>query len=49
MRASVAGEDAVTWGTPAARWILLATVLASGMAFSMPGTVLPGVVVFGLG
>ncbi len=27
------GEEAVTWGTPAARWILLATVLGSGMAF----------------
>lgn len=28
-----ASEEAVTWGTPAARWILLATVLGSGMAF----------------
>ena len=26
-------SEAVTWGTPAARWILLATVLGSGMAF----------------
>lgn len=33
MRASSAGNGAVTWGTPAARWILLATVLGSGMAF----------------
>jgi EmrB/QacA subfamily drug resistance transporter len=32
MRASVAGEE-VRWGTPAARWILLATVLGSGVAF----------------
>jgi MFS family permease len=27
------GQDAVAWGSPAARWILVATVLASGMAF----------------
>jgi len=33
MHPSVAGENAVTWGTPAARWILLATVLGSGVAF----------------
>lgn len=33
MDASAAGKDAVTWGTPAARWILLATVLGSGVAF----------------
>jgi EmrB/QacA subfamily drug resistance transporter len=29
----IGGGDAVTWGTPTARWILLATVLASGSAF----------------
>jgi EmrB/QacA subfamily drug resistance transporter len=33
VRASIAGADAVTWGTPAARWILLATVLGSSIAF----------------
>ena len=33
MRAPNAGDGAVTWGTPTARWILLATVLGSGMAF----------------
>jgi EmrB/QacA subfamily drug resistance transporter len=33
VRASTTGAEAVTWGTPAARWILLATVLGSGMAF----------------
>jgi EmrB/QacA subfamily drug resistance transporter len=27
------GNDAVVWGTPAARWILLATSLGSGIAF----------------
>ena len=26
-------EDFITWGTPRARWILLATVLGSGIAF----------------
>jgi EmrB/QacA subfamily drug resistance transporter len=30
---SIAGDEGVTWGTPAARWILLATVLGSGIAF----------------
>jgi len=30
---SITGDEAVTWGTPAARWILLATVLGSGIAF----------------
>ena len=25
--------EPVTWGTPRARWVLLATVLGSGMAF----------------
>jgi len=29
----ITGDEAVTWGTPAARWILLATVLGSGIAF----------------
>ncbi|HEY9463368.1 MAG TPA: MFS transporter, partial [Vicinamibacterales bacterium] len=33
MRASIAGVEPVTWGSPAARWILLATVLGSGIAF----------------
>lgn len=33
MRALVAEPDAVRWGTPAARWILLATALGSGVAF----------------
>ena len=33
MRAPLAGDEAVTWGTPTARWIVLATVLGSGMAF----------------
>ena len=33
MRASGAEAEGVTWGEPAARWILLATVLGSGMAF----------------
>ena len=33
MRASIVGDEPVTWGTPAARWILLATVLGSGIAF----------------
>jgi EmrB/QacA subfamily drug resistance transporter len=33
MRASLAEPDAVRWGTPAARWILLATALGSGIAF----------------
>jgi MFS family permease len=33
VRASDAGDEGVTWGEPAARWILLATVLGSGMAF----------------
>ena len=27
------GDEGVIWGTPAARWILLATVLGSGIAF----------------
>ena len=26
-------EDSITWGTPRARWVLLATVLGSGIAF----------------
>ncbi len=33
MRASIAGVEPVTWGSPAARWILLATVVGSGIAF----------------
>jgi EmrB/QacA subfamily drug resistance transporter len=33
MRASIAGVEPVTWGSPAARWILFATVLGSGIAF----------------
>ena len=33
MPAAIAGNGAVTWGTPTARWILLATVLGSGIAF----------------
>ncbi len=33
MRAPLARDEAVTWGTPTARWIVLATVLGSGMAF----------------
>jgi EmrB/QacA subfamily drug resistance transporter len=33
VRASGAEAEGVTWGEPAARWILLATVLGSGMAF----------------
>ena len=33
MRASNAGGEAVSWGTPAARWILVATVLGSAMVF----------------
>ena len=28
-----AGDESVTWGTPKARWILLATVLGSSIAF----------------
>jgi len=31
--APIAGDEAVTWGTPTARWILLVTVLGSGIAF----------------
>jgi EmrB/QacA subfamily drug resistance transporter len=31
--APMAGDDAVTWGTPTARWVLLATVLGSGITF----------------
>jgi EmrB/QacA subfamily drug resistance transporter len=31
--APIAGNGSVTWGTPTARWILLATVLGSGIAF----------------
>jgi EmrB/QacA subfamily drug resistance transporter len=30
---SIGSDGTVTWGTPAARWILFATVLGSGMAF----------------
>ena len=30
---STSGDNAIKWGTPAARWVLLATVLGSGMAF----------------
>ena len=33
VRASVDKNESVTWGTPQARWILLATVLGSGIAF----------------
>ena len=33
MRASGAEAEGITRGEPAARWILLATVLGSGMAF----------------
>ena len=33
MTAPMAGASAVTWGTPTARWVLLATVLGSGIAF----------------
>jgi EmrB/QacA subfamily drug resistance transporter len=33
VRASIGGNEAVTWGTPAARWILLVTVLGSSIAF----------------
>lgn len=33
MAAPIAGDEAVTWGTPTARWILLVTVLGSGIAF----------------
>jgi EmrB/QacA subfamily drug resistance transporter len=33
VRASIAGVEPVTWGSPAARWILVATVLGSGIAF----------------
>jgi EmrB/QacA subfamily drug resistance transporter len=31
--APVAGNESVTWGTAKARWVLLATVLGSGIAF----------------
>jgi EmrB/QacA subfamily drug resistance transporter len=30
---STPGDDGIRWGTPAARWVLLATVLGSGIAF----------------
>ena len=33
MHSSAARDDAVAWGTPAARWVLSATVLGSGVAF----------------
>ena len=33
MRASNAGDEAVRWGTPEARWILVATVLGSAIVF----------------
>ena len=33
MAAPISVEEPVTWGTPKARWVLLATVLGSGMAF----------------
>jgi EmrB/QacA subfamily drug resistance transporter len=33
VRAPIADDDPVTWGTPRARWVLLATVLGSGIAF----------------
>ncbi len=33
MRASVDRNESVTWRTPRARWVLLATVLGSGIAF----------------
>ena len=29
----ISRDEPVTWGTPRARWVLLATVLGSGMAF----------------
>jgi EmrB/QacA subfamily drug resistance transporter len=31
--APIAGNESVAWGTPAARWVLFATVLGSGIAF----------------
>jgi MFS family permease len=31
--APIAKNEPVTWGTPRARWVLLATVLGSGIAF----------------
>ncbi|HJZ76876.1 MAG TPA: MFS transporter [Vicinamibacterales bacterium] len=33
MSAPIVSGDAVVWGTPRARWVLLATVLGSGIAF----------------
>jgi hypothetical protein len=33
VRTPIVENEAVTWGTPQARWVLLATVLGSGMAF----------------
>jgi MFS family permease len=33
MAGSLASNEPVAWGTPAARWSLVATVLGSGMAF----------------
>src|SRR5260221_14507387 len=33
VRAAISRDESVTWGTPRARWVLLATVLGSGIAF----------------
>src|SRR5262245_63682469 len=33
MAATTSVDESVTWGTPRARWVLLATVLGSGIAF----------------
>ncbi len=33
VRASIDKNEPITWGTPQSRWVLLATVLASGIAF----------------
>jgi hypothetical protein len=33
VRTPIVKNEAVTWGTPQARWVLLATVLGSGIAF----------------
>ena len=31
MRAPIVNNEAITWGTPQARWVLFATVLGSGI------------------
>src|SRR5262245_20705882 len=33
MRAPIVNNQAITWGTPQARWVLFTTVLGSGIAF----------------